>query len=154
MMYHNSSSIMMTSSNGNIFRVTGHLCGEFTGPHYDVILKFSPIPVIRSLRIAVHASPKTAVIYIYIYIYIFRGDHFISIWMTTKQNFHRLQIVIKIIRDMANTMAINGAWKITASYKIWCISDMSLMCYLQFIFKHCFSDSLKLGVKCHRHNIK
>ena len=25
-------TIMMTSSNGNIFRVTGHLCGEFTGP--------------------------------------------------------------------------------------------------------------------------
>ena len=25
-------SMMMTSSNGNIFRVTGHLCGEFTGP--------------------------------------------------------------------------------------------------------------------------
>ena len=25
-------AIMMTSSNGNIFRVTGHLCGEFTGP--------------------------------------------------------------------------------------------------------------------------
>ena len=24
---------MMTSSNGNIFRVTGHLCGEYTGPH-------------------------------------------------------------------------------------------------------------------------
>ena len=24
-------SLMMTSSNGNIFRVTGHLCGEFTG---------------------------------------------------------------------------------------------------------------------------
>ena len=23
---------MMTSSNGNIFRVTEHLCGEFTGP--------------------------------------------------------------------------------------------------------------------------
>ena len=23
---------MMTSSHGNIFRVTGHLCGEFTGP--------------------------------------------------------------------------------------------------------------------------
>ena len=23
---------MLTSSNGNIFRVTGHLCGEFTGP--------------------------------------------------------------------------------------------------------------------------
>ena len=22
----------MTSTNGNIFRVTGHLCGEFTGP--------------------------------------------------------------------------------------------------------------------------
>ena len=25
-------SNMMTSSNGDIFRVTGHLCGEFTGP--------------------------------------------------------------------------------------------------------------------------
>ena len=25
-------SHMMTSSNGNIFRVTGPLCGEFTGP--------------------------------------------------------------------------------------------------------------------------
>ena len=23
---------MMTSSNGHIFRVTGHLCGKFTGP--------------------------------------------------------------------------------------------------------------------------
>ena len=23
---------MMTSSNGNIFRVTGHLCGVYTGP--------------------------------------------------------------------------------------------------------------------------
>ena len=27
-------SIMITSSNGNIFRVTGHLCGEFTGPRW------------------------------------------------------------------------------------------------------------------------
>ena len=26
--------IMMMSSNGNIFRVTGHLCGEFTGPRW------------------------------------------------------------------------------------------------------------------------
>ena len=25
---------MMTSSNGNIFRATGHLCGEFTGPQW------------------------------------------------------------------------------------------------------------------------
>ena len=25
---------MMTASNGNIFRVTGHLCGEFTGPRW------------------------------------------------------------------------------------------------------------------------
>ena len=28
-----TSSTMMTSSNGIIFRVTGHLCGEFTGSH-------------------------------------------------------------------------------------------------------------------------
>ena len=26
---------MMTSSNGNIFRITGHLCGEFTGPRVN-----------------------------------------------------------------------------------------------------------------------
>ena len=28
------ASSMMTSSNGNIFRVTGHLCGEFTCPRW------------------------------------------------------------------------------------------------------------------------
>ena len=28
----NATLHMKTSSNGNIFRVTGHLCGEFTGP--------------------------------------------------------------------------------------------------------------------------
>ena len=27
-------TFMMTSSNGNIFRVTDHLCGEFTGPRW------------------------------------------------------------------------------------------------------------------------
>ena len=27
-------SYMMTLSNGNIFRVTGHLCGKFTGPRW------------------------------------------------------------------------------------------------------------------------
>ena len=30
--YFIKCSDMMTSSNGNIFGVTGHLCGEFTGP--------------------------------------------------------------------------------------------------------------------------
>ena len=29
---HTSRFVTMTSSNGNIFRVIGHLCGEFTGP--------------------------------------------------------------------------------------------------------------------------
>ena len=28
------SHCMMMSSNGNIFRITGHLCGEFTGPRW------------------------------------------------------------------------------------------------------------------------
>ena len=31
---YNGTRIMMTSSNGNIFRVTGHLCGEITGPRW------------------------------------------------------------------------------------------------------------------------
>ena len=30
----NDDQDMMTSSNGNIFRVTGHLSGEFTGPRW------------------------------------------------------------------------------------------------------------------------
>ena len=30
--HHLPNKYMMTSSNGNIFRVTAHLCGEFTGP--------------------------------------------------------------------------------------------------------------------------
>ena len=34
----NFSGCMMTSSNGYIFRVTGPLCGEFTGPVHDVQL--------------------------------------------------------------------------------------------------------------------
>ena len=36
---------MMTSSNVNIFRVTGHLCGEFTGPQWRGALMFSLICV-------------------------------------------------------------------------------------------------------------
>ena len=34
--YHTLSlpKTMMTSSNENLFRVTGHLCGEFTGPRW------------------------------------------------------------------------------------------------------------------------
>ena len=32
---------MMTSSNGKIFRVTGHLCGEFTGPRWIPLTKAS-----------------------------------------------------------------------------------------------------------------
>ena len=34
-------NIMMTSSNGNIFRVTGHLCGEFTGYRWIPHIKAS-----------------------------------------------------------------------------------------------------------------
>ena len=36
-----SRPIMMTSSNGNIFRVTGHLCGEFTGHRWISFTKAS-----------------------------------------------------------------------------------------------------------------
>ena len=33
--------VMLTSSNGNIFRVTGPLCGEFTGPRWIPLIKAS-----------------------------------------------------------------------------------------------------------------
>ena len=35
------SDIMMTSSNGNIFHVTGPLCGEFTGPRWIPLTRAS-----------------------------------------------------------------------------------------------------------------
>ena len=63
---------MMTSSNGNIFRVTGHLCEEFTGhgefpaerlvtqnfdafhlTHYEVIVMYS-IPTGEAAQIRVY----------------------------------------------------------------------------------------------------
>ena len=34
---------MMTSSNGNIFRVTGPLCGEFTGHRWIALTKASDV---------------------------------------------------------------------------------------------------------------
>ena len=49
--YPHSSGLhhcMMTSSNGNIFRVTGHLCGEFTGPSEFPAQK----PVTRSVGVS------------------------------------------------------------------------------------------------------
>ena len=40
-----SCDYMMTSSNGNIFRVTCHLCGEFTGPRWNPRTKASDAEV-------------------------------------------------------------------------------------------------------------
>ena len=41
MMAYFSIELMMTSLIGNIFRVTGHLCGEFTGPRWIPCTKAS-----------------------------------------------------------------------------------------------------------------
>ena len=46
--------IMMTSSNGNIFRVTGPLCGEFTGPGDFPAQR----PVTRSLDVFFDLRPN------------------------------------------------------------------------------------------------
>ena len=40
---------MMTSSSGNIFRVTGHVCGEFTGDRWIPRTKASDTGVMFSL---------------------------------------------------------------------------------------------------------
>ena len=74
---------MMTSSNVNIFRVTGHLCGEFTGNRllafvYETYLAYPKIMCI-SIFILVTTTlwdrhphvPFCVAIYIYIYIYIY-----------------------------------------------------------------------------------
>ena len=39
----NPYRIMMASSNGNIFRVTGHLCGKFTGNRWIPLTKASDV---------------------------------------------------------------------------------------------------------------
>ena len=39
--FHCAKIVMMTSSNGNIFRVTGPLCGEFTGLRWIPLTKAS-----------------------------------------------------------------------------------------------------------------
>ena len=45
----------MTSSNGNIFRVTGHLCGEFTGPRW---IPHTQRPVTRSFDVFFDLRPN------------------------------------------------------------------------------------------------
>ena len=50
---HGELTSMMTSSNGNIFRVTGHLCGEFTGPRIN-----SQWLVTRSVDVFFHLRPN------------------------------------------------------------------------------------------------
>ena len=49
-----SLDLMMTSSNGNSFRVTGHLCGEFTGPDEFPAQR----PVTRSLTLIPNPSDR------------------------------------------------------------------------------------------------
>ena len=46
---------MKTSSNGNIFRVTGHLCGEFTGPRW---IPRTQRPVTRSFDVFFYMRPN------------------------------------------------------------------------------------------------
>ena len=48
------ATFMMTSSNGNIFRVTGHLCGEFTGPSEF----YAQRPVTRSFGVFLDLHPN------------------------------------------------------------------------------------------------
>ena len=45
---------MMTSSNGNIFRVTGHLCGEFTGLRWIPRTKASDAVLFFDVRVWVN----------------------------------------------------------------------------------------------------
>ena len=42
-LWNSLSVVMMTTSNANIFRVTGHLCGEFTGHRWIPLTKASDV---------------------------------------------------------------------------------------------------------------
>ena len=50
---YSHSMTMMTSSNGNIFRVTGHVCGEFTGPRWISRTKASDAELVMFILICV-----------------------------------------------------------------------------------------------------
>ena len=50
--YSQEHQHVMTSSNGNIFRVTGTLCGEFTGPRWIPRTKASDAELWCFLRYA------------------------------------------------------------------------------------------------------
>ena len=49
----------MTSSNGNIFRVTGHLCREFTGPRWILHTKASDLELFFDLRLNKRLSKQS-----------------------------------------------------------------------------------------------
>ena len=51
--------VMMTLSNGNIFRVTGHLCGEFTGPRWIPRTKASDAELFFYLRLNKRLSKQS-----------------------------------------------------------------------------------------------
>ena len=62
----NCNHSMMTSSNENNFRVTGHLCGEFTGPGaqhivmasvHDEVIKWKNFPRYWPFVRGIHRSP-------------------------------------------------------------------------------------------------
>ena len=56
----------MTSSNGNIFRVTGHLCGEFTGDRWIPRTKASDaeLSFFLDLRLNTRLSKQFNFIYV------------------------------------------------------------------------------------------
>ena len=53
---------MMTSSNGNIFRITGHLCGEFTGHRWISRTKASDAELWRFLWSAPEYTVKQTIV--------------------------------------------------------------------------------------------
>ena len=55
---------MMTSSNGNIFRVTGPLCGEFTCPRW---IPHTHRPVTRSFDVDLRLNQPELALYITLY---------------------------------------------------------------------------------------
>ena len=143
----------MTSSNGNIFHVTGHLCGQRWIPHTkagDVELLFSLIcawingwvnnceagdlrrhrahynATLMQLLICAwyHVNVKNAAKYIYYYHTYFVRD--------VKHNDDTVCLVIKVCQDMHETfltgqIPLKNGWE-TIRYQIWvCIEPTYLL---------------------------
>ena len=107
-----SSTCMMTSSNGNIFRVTGHLCGEFTGPRWIPRTKASD----AELWCFLWSAPEKTVEWFETLSHpLWR--HCNGLHLHYVKSFHNIWLC-KIVHPLSSTSQISHRWKINRIFMV------------------------------------